>query len=70
MKLEITQYTLKCKDELDRILESIGTIKRLLFDNDLDEIYEATLLELESLRIMAHNANESLCKAYDEFLKG
>jgi len=68
MKLEVTQHTLKCKEELDRILAAIETIKVLLFDNDLDEIYEATVNQLEELRVMTHSAIESLSKAYEEFV--
>lgn len=68
MKLEVTQHTLKCKEELDRILAALETVKVLLFDNDLDEIYEATFNQIEELKVMTHKAIESLSKAYKEFV--
>ena len=40
MRLEVIQYALKCKEELDVILGAIDKIKLMLFDNQLDEIYE------------------------------
>ena len=68
MKLEVIQYTLKCKEELDVILESIDKIRVLLFDNNLDEVYAATVRELSELRRSTHRAIENLNKGCEELL--
>ena len=70
MRLEVIQYALKCKEELDVILGAIDKIKLMLFDNQLDEMYAETLLELEHLRLSAHRATENLSNALEDFLNG
>lgn len=68
MKLEIIQYTLKCKEELDRILDAIDKIRALLFNNDLDEAYASTLMELEHLKLSAYRAIENLNAGLEFFI--
>lgn len=68
MKLEIIQYTLKCKEELDKILDAIGKIRALLFNNDLDEAYAETIMELEHLRLSANRAIENLNAGLEFFM--
>lgn len=69
MNVKVIQYALKCKEELDKILEAIESIRIMLFDNDLDDVYAATLHKLECLRLRAHQAIESLEKGLEEFIK-
>lgn len=69
MKLEVIQYTLKCKEELDKILGAIDTARLTLFNSDLEEVYTETYQQLEDLRLSTHRAIELLNEVFDEFMK-
>ncbi len=69
MKLEVIQYTLKCKEELDNILVALEEARLALFNSDLDEVYQSTYSGIEDLRIRTLRAIELLQNGFDEFMK-
>ena len=67
MKLEVIQYTLRAKDELDMIIGTIENLIQLLYENDLDDRCGKVCQKLRETQRMACSARVALSDTFEEF---
>lgn len=67
MNMDIARHTLRCKEELDRIIQISESLQLMLYNQELSEMYQDTLRELRELLSVAEKAIELLNYDFERY---